>query len=513
MQGRIPNTNTHLLSLENEEYELKMSLSESFIEFKLIKKNVISDFYYQEKFDLSTINGCLFSEFKDLKAAYETYDKALSLQKVKLIKSKGNTIYLNLKIPVNIFEEKDSNLELKQHKLEKNDDGFSILLNEINEMKKKNNEMNEKIELLFQDYLKKKQEEESTKKKQEEIIKLQEKLEERLKLNDNVNYLNDFKRENIDLNNSFIYASGKLDLGNPNLLAVYSIIRNDEIIIELAFPSGGINIILYNALLKKKTNKIYASHLDEIKSIKHYYYSHQKKHFLLSSSNKSIKLWNISSVLITNELKIYDQNDNFSSSCLLFKDKTFFILSSQEKPKIYNTNGIPTQTIEESTLTYVNYIEAAYIKNKPYVLLSGNSHSESYDYKDYKLRVYKPKDSQYQQYDSYIINLFKKNEDEIYLMRGSYGAIIIFDLFTANEIKIIKLSISNYIYGLCSLNEKYFLVGDGKEMKIIDFDSKYVIRSYKDFSIEEIRGIKKIKIPEKEEFIFSYNDHSISLWK
>ena len=151
MHGRIQNANTHLLSLENEEYELKMSLSESFIEFKLIQKKVISDFYYQEKFDLSTINGCLFSEFKDLKAAYETYDKALSLKKVKLIKSRGNTIYLNLKIPVNIFEEKDSNLELKQHKLEKNDDGFSILLNDIKEMKKKNNEMNEKIELLFKD--------------------------------------------------------------------------------------------------------------------------------------------------------------------------------------------------------------------------------------------------------------------------------------------------------------------------------------------------------------------------
>ena len=372
--------------------------------------------------------------------------------------------------------------------------------------------MNEKIELLFQDYLKKKQEEESTKKKQEEIIKLREKLEERLKLNDNVYYLNDFKRENIDLNNSFIYASGILNLSDSKSVAAYSIIRNDEIIIELAFPSYGINIILYNALLQKKTNKIYGSNLDGIISIKHYYYFHQKKHFLLSSSYKSIKLWNISSDLITNELKINDQNTNFSSSCLLFKDKTFFILSWQEKPKIFNTNGIPTQTIEESTLTSINNIEAAYIKNKPYILLSG-CYSESYDYKDYKLRVYKPKDSQYQQYASNNINLFKKNEDEIYLMTGSSGVIIIFDFFSANEIKIIKLSTNNYIYGLCSLNEKYFLVGDGKEMKIIDFDSKFVIRSYKDFSEKDIHGIKKIKIPEKEEFIFSYNNYSISLWK
>ena len=264
MQNEILDTKTHILSLENEEYELKMSLSESFIEFKLVQKKVIADFYYEEKFDLSTINKFLFTTFGDLKTAYENYDKALNFKKVNLIKSNNKTIYLNLKIPVNIFEEKDTNLELKQLKLDKID-GFPILLNEFNEMKKKINEMNEKIEFLFQDYLKKKQEEEEIKKKREEEIKLQQKVGERLKLNDNANYLNDFQCENIDKLNYFNYTSiGKLKNSRYKSVAVYPIIRNNEIILELAciqvIYQNDPDIILYNILLNKTTNIIYNAH-------------------------------------------------------------------------------------------------------------------------------------------------------------------------------------------------------------------------------------------------------------
>ena len=523
MQNSIPDTKTHILSLENEEYELKMSLSESFIEFKLAQKKVVSDFYYEEKFDLSTINEHLFSKFEDLKTAYENYDKALNFKKVKLVKSNENTIYLNLKITVNIFEEKDANLELKQHKLDKND-GFTILL----KMEKKADEMNEKIEFLFKDYLKRKQEEEEKKKKLEEEIKLQEKVEERLKLNDNVNYLNDFKCENIDKMDYFNYASiGPLKLQMKSV-AIYPIIRNNEIILELACISGfndsRRDITLYNVLLNKKTNTIYNAHLESsINSIKHYYYPYSKKHFLLSSSNQGIKLWNITSDLITNELKIIFKNSYTLASCLLFVNDNYFIVSdgyNKEKPKIFNKDGSQTQTIENSSIDYAYYIEAAYVKDKPYVLLSGNYHLESYDYKNYTLQTYKSKDNQNNQY-SYCINLFKKNEKEIYLMSGQAdGKVIIFDFLTAIEQQSIKLS-KTTIYGLCSLSEKYFLVSDEKEMKVIEFDSKSPIRNYKNLvgnldqgsDDDNIRGIEKVKIPEKGEFIISYSERMITLWK
>ena len=56
---------------------------------------------------------------------------------------------------------------------------------------------------------------------------------------------------------------------------------------------------------------------------------------------------------------------------------------------IYNKNRYETiiftkdrqyeNSIGRGELFLVNYIKATYIENKPYVLLSGNYHSESYD--------------------------------------------------------------------------------------------------------------------------------------
>ena len=143
-------------------------------------------------------------------------------------------------------------------------------------------------------------------------------------------------------------------------------------------------------------------------------------------------------------------------------------------------------------------------------MLSGNYHSESYDYNNDSLKVYKSLENEKK--ESYSINIFKKNED-IYLISGYQdGRVIIFDFFSAEEIYSIKLG-DSCIYGLCSLNEKYFLVGDNKEIKIIDFDNKTTIKNYKSLSDASIMGIKKIKIPEKGELIISYTSNLITVWK
>ena len=104
-------------------------------------------------------------------------------------------------------------------------------------------------------------------------------------------------------------------LKTRNSMAVYPIIRNNERLYELAcYKLNYIknerelftNIVIYNILLNKKTNEIYNAHVinsENNNNIKHYYYSSKKKHFLLSSTGDEIKLWNISSKIITNELK------------------------------------------------------------------------------------------------------------------------------------------------------------------------------------------------------------------
>ena len=99
------------------------------------------------------------------------------------------------------------------------------------------NEMNEKIDLMYEDYLKRKQEDEikkqneKEKRKNEELIRQEE--EKKLKLNDNVNLLNYFQSQNIDMKDVNFIQNGKITK-NRNTIAVYPIVRNNERLYELA---------------------------------------------------------------------------------------------------------------------------------------------------------------------------------------------------------------------------------------------------------------------------------------
>ena len=295
MENRIIDTKSHKLSLENEEYELNMNLGESFIEFKLVPKSDISDFYYKAEFDLSSINKYLASKFTDLKKAFVIYDRQLNNKKVKLIKLKEDSINLNYIRVSDFDEEVETNLELKQYRINR-EDAYPLLLNRINEMNNKileleknlnemkkeklenqENEKNGKIELLIEDYLKRRQTEEEIKKQKEEEL-LREKEEQIIQLNDNVNLLNDFQCDNINDLKAFNYLpNSKLSLQSKSL-AVYSIIRNNKRFYELACGKIGqkisndnynyyYHINIYNILLNKITNKIYCSHNEQINII------------------------------------------------------------------------------------------------------------------------------------------------------------------------------------------------------------------------------------------------------
>ena len=569
----ILETKSYNLSLENEEYKLTVNLTEKYLEFKLEPKNVIYNFYYKEKFDLSTINKNKYfiKEFSELRKPFEIFDKKFNNKQVKLSKQREDAI--NLTILTFLDEEEiKKNLELKQFKVEERDIISTLLTKfkemekevlelkkNINEMNKRlssieenqGNEMNKKIELLFEDYLKRKKEEEEILKKEEEIriqkeeeikrqkeeeIKRQKEEElirqkEEEKYNDNVNLFNDFQCQDVHNIKDFDYISNNFNLNSTNV-AVYSIIRNNERLYELACCKIGkrdkddkYDIVIYNILLNKKTNAIYGVKFFE--TIKHYYHSSSKKHFLLTSNSQTIQLWNITSKIITRELKLksdytnHNWNGHYSQcSCLLFNNDNYLILSGGYNSnnnygyEIINFTNDRQNSIGRTELLRVNYIEATYIENKPYILLSGNYHSESYDYNNGKLKIYKSKNQENEKACSSIINLFKNKNDKIYLISGNdKGSVAIFDFETTVEKFSINLSNSR-IYGLCSLNKQYFLVGDNKEIKVIDFDKESVIKSYnKDFIDSNIQGIKKIIIPEKGEIIISYTNNKIILWK
>ena len=539
------------LSLQNEEYELTMNLTESFIQFKLVPK-IVSEFYYKSEINLSIIKEkkYLINEYTELKKAYETFDKKFIRKKVKLIKLKEDSINLNYKNNVDDEDDVEVNIELKQFKIEKGDINPMILnqikelKNEISEMKKNlseiKNEMNKNMELAIEAYLKKKKEEkEEIKKQKDEEIKKE--IEKTLILNDNVNYLNDFQCDNFDEIDSNYILNDKFYSGKKTV-AVYPIIRNNEIIYELAcaesvqeqecefheyYKYTG-DIVIYNILTNKKTNKIFDAHSNKncINNIKHYYSSSSKKHFLLSSNQQEVKLWNItSSKTFTKELdfNIYNK-DGYSCycSCLLFKNDDYSILTGGSysdykkgyKIKVFGGGEEFNKLINGSGLDYINYIEATYINNKPYVLLSGNYHAESYNYDNEKIIKYISNENENENKKQYctIINLFNK-DNKLYLISGyNKGRISIFDFKSAAEIDSIKIG-NTEIYGLCSFNEKYFLFGDNIEITVINFDDRNKITSFKGLNDNQIKGIEKIKIYDKGEYIISYSQKRITIWK
>ena len=179
------------------------------------------------------------------------------------------------------------------------------------------------------------------------------------------------------------------------------------------------------------------------------------------------------------------------------------------KKKIWNQKGELIGPIEKSNLNNGSFIEATYIENKPYILLGGDNFCECLDFDNNNIKLYKNNNIKDCRHNN--INLFNKNKN-IYLIDGDFdGNLSIFDFISTNLIKFISLK--ETIYSMCSLNEKYLLVGNYHKMKVIDIDNYSVVKEYNHESSYPIDTIKKIIIPEKGEYIFSFSINYIGIWK
>ena len=479
---------------------------------------------------------------------------------------------LNYKTIINYNEEVETNLELKRFDLTK-DDLCPILLNQVNEMQKYlsqreniykesikqlenkmkeyidkkmeeiKKQMEDKIEILVDNYMKKKKEEEKIEKQnKEEEIRLKE--EEKIKKNDNVNLINDFKCEKINNMENFMTIS--TSFSNINNIAVYTIIRNNKIFYEIAYQekyyyNGNYtfyNININNILSNTISNRIKNPHSDyNLKDIKHYYHSLSKKHFLLTSAEYlnnnsnynqsencyyydkyiSIKLWNISSNIISNEVSIEkslstkNYNKLLLQTCLLFSENDYCIIyCSKEGNERFNKKGESNGPMPTIKINDCSYLEAAYIENNPYLLLSGANYSLSYSFNKTEERKY-ISDSQRDNIIT-IINLFNHKNKKYLISGDDKGNVVIFDFFSKNPKPIKSIFLNNYITALCSLNEQYFLLGNrNKELSVFDFESKSIKKTYE--YKNNIEKIEKLKIPDKGEFIINLCSGEIHIWE
>ena len=389
---------TFEIKVEKEEFELLLNLYDSsYLEFKVMQKDTIPTCYYIEKYNLESINKASFTFCNNLKEVFQFYCKILQKNKVRLLFSEEKSkICLNFKNIINVDEEVEANIKLNEvilskdeifqelikeviklkkgtnnnnelisnetindlkkemnseinslkktyeekinnleNKIVENEKKYDKVINEIKkDYEKKIKEINDNIKLLLEDYNIKKEKEriEENKKKEEEKI---------YALNDNVNLINNFKFDNVNNLRNINVISNDLSITHMKSVAVFNLIKNKEILYEVAYPENknGYNIIIYNLSSNKIESTINTAHSNTIHKIKHYYNHFIKAHILLSTSkDQSIKLWNISSNPITNILKIDNcfDGDNYSPFCIMFKQEDFFILGgSRDQKKKY----------------------------------------------------------------------------------------------------------------------------------------------------------------------------------
>ena len=556
---KLESTNSNIL-LQEEEYQTELILySNDTIEFKIKSSNPTASCYYTEKYNLEQIKEKASLYFKEMKKVYDYYKRKFERKEINLLLSEDrNIMYINYKTTM-YDEEIEIKLDLKKCVLKSNDI-VDVLAKEVEGLKKANvelkknnedilkqfNEIKNNYDLLMEEYnktKKKEKEEEQRKIDEEKKEEQRQKDEENFSaMNDNLNLNNNFEFKNFE-NLQFIEAIPVEEM-RPKTVAVYSIIKNNKRLYQMAYPKykfyyygehnkvENSDIIIYNLTSNKIDNRIYEAHNGIINNIKHYYDSFTKCHFLLSISyinyNSEFKIWKISP---SNQIEEYlKQNTNENSyntnycfnACLLFKDEKFLIYGGRTNQKMneYNDKGNQQKSIGNSQIdTERNFIEAAYIKikdeDKKYILLSGKNSSEKlylserFDCDTGEIKTYYHNDNQS---NISCMNLFKKG-NEIFLINSTGGGMNIFNFETAETKKSILIG-SN----VCSISQKYIIISNKAELKIIDMEkesivSKSSVVAHYDGKEKYILGIEKIKIPEKGEYIVTYSQDCIKIWK
>lgn len=531
--------------LQEDEYNVELILySNNIIEFKVKLTNPTASCYYTEKYNLEEIKEKASLFHQDMKAVYGFYKRKFQNRKINLLLSEDKKMNIYYKT-ITDDEEMEVKLELKKIDL-KEEDKVDFLAKEVEQLKKRNKELENKIDelqkkqndLLMIEHNKKieKEKEEQQKKIDKEKIEEQRQKDEEMfsAMNDNLNLTNNFDFKNFDTLQNI--DTIPIYFMQPKTVAVFCIIKNNKRLYQMAYPKCKIYdqynkqsyIIIYNIITNKIDNLINCRGREPIQKLKHYYDSFKKRHILLGIQfPECISLWNITPstyieeifYLSYSEYKVY-----FYNACILFKDEKFLIFATDQSKKIvcYDDKKNQKKSIDNSQISNFDYIETSYIKDKDeekiYILLAGSDSSgklyfsECYDNDTGKIiNTYNNNDDK----EINCINLFKKGDD-IFLINSTNDKVNIFNFKTA-ELKGIIL-IGNYVRSLCSISQKYIIVSSASELKIIDMEKQSIVPkssfyAHYDGNENHVLGIEKIKIPEKGEFMITYSPMCIKIWK
>ena len=136
-----------IIKLQEDEYELEMSLYNNNIEFKVIQNSPMASCYYKEKYTYEKIKEISYiyhPKYKDIESIYQYYKEKILLKKeINLILSEDKNIMCLKYQIISNDDEIDVEIKIKKFNLEKHDIDYA-LMKEVEKLKKEC-QKNEKI--------------------------------------------------------------------------------------------------------------------------------------------------------------------------------------------------------------------------------------------------------------------------------------------------------------------------------------------------------------------------------
>jgi len=325
------------------------------------------------------------------------------------------------------------------------------------------------------------------------------------------------KKEEIPENQSELQKiqiiSNKLHCGYSKDYAFtfFNTIKGDTILVYLT-----INYILCGDIKKNLLLKKIKVEINDISSIKHYLDTNNNKDILITTSVKTIKLYDINNKfnIISNIQYIGDDKGALTSSCLLCNElnKTNYIISAGANHyiKVYDFNGKFLRNFEDKVLS--NVIEPYYDKktNQYYIVNANYDNVKSYIFETGK--IYKT----YQKGDktAHFFMLIKELKNKtIIIESGNNGYIKFWDFHSGNLILGIRLEYE-LLSGLCLWDDNYLLCGDWrKKINLIDLKEGKCIKRIEGH-YNYVCRIEKINHPLYGICLLSNDyDGNLILWK
>lgn len=310
------------------------------------------------------------------------------------------------------------------------------------------------------------------------------------------------------------------NLGVDNTFCVFISLDN---ILYLIYSTENKSIVFYDLTYDKKLNETQNAHNNFITNLMHYHDKVNNRDLLLtiSAEDNNIKLWAINNKQwqIIQDFKNINKNGYLYSTCFLCDDNENYILTSNcnlsgssEYVKLYDLNGNKVRDIidlKDDTL----FIDTYYDKKmeKIFILTGNNGNIKSYNYKENKIyKIYNDNDNNYG-HKSIIIN-YKEGLAKM-IESSEEGVIRIWNFHSGDLLN--KINIGNGgLYGLCSWNDEFLLVGsEDKTIKLINLNKGTIVKNLAEHS-NDVITLKKVIHPKFGECLISQGwvYDQIKLW-